>query len=279
MKKIVLLLALCGILTETQAQAFDRGTKLLTLGLGGTNTFEFDPNYASHHYGTYYYPSYYSRLSGVINVQMEFAVHKYVGVGFTAGFGGNAGTGLGSLYYYSYYNSDPQLVVPIGALANFHFYQLIADKTGKGDRMHSDKLDIYAGLNIGSGFAVDFDKYNYYGGTRVLPILFVGPQVGARYYFKPNIAVNAEFGYGKTFVNAGITFKMGGNGSTAEVQRTSRVEPSKPANPKVESNAKSAGNGNSGSAGGSKKNANEPNPSNSKPNPNGSKVTVTPAKK
>ena len=79
----------------------------------------------------------------------------------------------------------------------------IADKVGKN--IHSDKLDVYAGLNIGSGVAILPNS----GSTDIAALFFAGPQVGARYFFTPHMAANLEVGYGKTWVNEGLTFKLG----------------------------------------------------------------------
>jgi hypothetical protein len=195
MKKIVAALALilCMATTlSTKAQAWERNSKVLSIGFGGANFIHFDPN-------GYYGPRYgYSRLTGQFTFQGEFGIHKYVGLGFTTGVGGGTG-------WYGYY---PELNVPIGFIANFHFYQLIEDKTSRD--IHGDKLDIYAGLNVGSGFAVVYDR----GpgprprATFITPLFFVGPTVGLRYYFVPKVGLNAEFGYGKTLAQIGFSFKL-----------------------------------------------------------------------
>ncbi len=65
----------------------------------------------------------------------------------------------------------------MGMIASFHFYQLIEDKTTKD--IHGDKLDIYAGLNVGSGIGFSASP------GWVNALFFVGPQVGARYYRNP----------------------------------------------------------------------------------------------
>lgn len=128
----------------------------------------------------------------------EWAVHPYVGMGLYAGIGGGRSSIfvlLGIL--------NPVVVVPVGGLVNFHFYQLIADKTGVGKEMESDKLDIYAGLNFGSGLMLDV-------GSTVTPLAIItfGPQVGTRYYFTPATAIHAEAGFGKNWLKAGFTFKL-----------------------------------------------------------------------
>jgi hypothetical protein len=125
---------------------------------------------------------------------MEFGIHKYVGLGFTTGIGGRAGLGYGYL---------GEVNVPIGMVTNFHFYQLIADRTGKN--IHADQLDIYAGMSIGSGIA-----FTYYTNenARVVPMVWGGPHAGIRWHFAPRVALNAEVGFGKSVVNAGFSFKL-----------------------------------------------------------------------
>ena len=119
-------------------------------------------------------------------------MHQYVGIGFTTGLGGAQN---------NYYLWNGELNFPIGVLANFHFYQLIADKTGKN--IHSDKLDVYAGINAGSGLAIEFG-----GGNTVVPLAFGGFQVGGRYYFTSTLGVYAEVGYGKSIITGGLVFKL-----------------------------------------------------------------------
>ncbi len=202
MKKVFYTAALTIVLSlaiqQAQAQAWEKSTKLLGIGFGASQFFHID-NAASSYYGNFYSP-----LTGQFNFLGEFGVHDYVGIGFTTGIGGRAG------YYRSYgywwggygsYGSAGELNVPVGVIANFHFYQLIADKTGKD--IHSDKLDIYGGVNVGSGIAAVF----YSNETRIVPIAFGGIQAGARYYFTDKIGVNLEVGYPK-LVHGGMVFKL-----------------------------------------------------------------------
>lgn len=201
MKKVFYTAALTIVLSlaiqQAQAQAWEKSTKLLGIGFGASQFFHIDS----------YYGNFYRPLTGQLNFQGEFGVHDYVGVGFTTGIGGRAGysRGLGYYGYYGYYgsynNSNGEVNVPVGVLANFHFYQLIADKTGKD--IHADKLDIYGGVNVGSGIAAVF----YSNETRIVPIAFGGIQAGARYYFTDKIGVNLEVGYPK-LVHGGMVFKL-----------------------------------------------------------------------
>lgn len=194
-------------------QAFDASTKIISIGLGGSSMYHIPSGY-----NAYYANSYFSPITGELTVQGEFAVYKYVGVGFSAGIGGRAAGGAAFLPgYYGYYGHPgyytgyySEFNVPVAVIANFHFYQLIADKVSNGDRLHADKLDIYAGVNLGSGVAIHPGYVDANGNkhTAIDALAYGGVQLGARYYFTPKIAVFGEFGWGKTWANAGITFKL-----------------------------------------------------------------------
>ena len=211
MKKIstvALVLVLSFTTLNTQAQAFEKGTRFITLGLGAANMYHI-PTWGGG-IGTL---GAFAPITGQFSVQGEFSVHKYVGVGFNVGIGGRVngyGTGLGYLYSYgSYYSGRAEFNIPMGVIANFHFYQLIADKSSRGSKLHADKLDVYAGVNLGTGIAIH-PSDSYYSSTDFSILAWGGIQAGARYFFKPNFGVNLEIGFGKSIINAGITFKMGG---------------------------------------------------------------------
>ncbi len=202
--------ALTFISIESRAQAFGTGTTLLTLAIGPGEMIHFpvgNNNPLANNALTGYN---FNRavITGQFSFQGEFAVHKYVGVGFVIGVGGRAqgGAGLGGLYDYGYFK---EVNVPIGVLANFHFFQLIADKKKSGKNIHADKLDVYAGITAGSGVAIH--PYKHDGGVNFNDALFYfGPHAGVNYYFAQNIAVHGEVGWGVTLIQAGITFKLGG---------------------------------------------------------------------
>lgn len=175
-------------------KAFDgKGSKQISIGVGLSSYIgAFGKGGFYNYSGT---RGYYGRgafwYSGTLSVQAEFGVHDYVGVGLVTGIGGRSFYGTGVLY------------VPVGILANFHFFQLIADKKGLGI---GDKLDVYAGLNFGTGLGVSFYKGG--GGTTVGGIIFAGPQIGVKYFFNDKIGVYGEFGYGKSVFEAGVSIKL-----------------------------------------------------------------------
>lgn len=201
--RFMLLLATIGLFaSNAQAQGFGgSGSKYLQLGLG-----------VNQHYSLYSdYDRVYNNRYAAFNLQMEFGIHKYIGLGFVVG------TEL------SFRNSDyygaPLLIdegnpyrnfgIPIGFIANFHFLQLIADKAGKS---FADKMDVYGGVSIGSGpvFRSVRSAYNDNPGydSAVGALFFIGPHLGFRYFPKDKIGVYAEIGYGKSLATTGVIFKL-----------------------------------------------------------------------
>jgi hypothetical protein len=200
MKKLLTLLTVVTISftsLQTQAQAFDKSSILLNLGIGPGEMIHFATGQYSN--GYYQIPT-----TGQLSFQAEFAVHKYVGVGFVVGIGGRA-QGTANLNGYGF---AKEVNVPIGLLANFHFFQLIADKRGLA---LGNKLDVYAGITAGSGAAI-YPYKNQGGSNYTAALFYFGPHAGVNYYFTKNIAVNGEVGWGVTVIQAGITFNVGGKG-------------------------------------------------------------------
>lgn len=169
------------MIQKSQAQSFRKGGIYTSLGLGVGQLFHVPSSNSS-------LSSVWS-ITGQLKFQTEFGIHKYVGLGF------QVGAGVGSRW-----PGFAELNGPVGMMANFHFYQLIDDKSGKD--LHSDKLDIYAGLSLGTGLAFypDFNEVN--------PLLYFGPHVGVRYYFTKKFGLNAEIGHGSTIVMGGIVFRL-----------------------------------------------------------------------
>jgi hypothetical protein len=194
MKKILYSLMIVSLLSLTSnlanAQAWQKSTKIFALGMGVSQFYHQDDYYRPDSRNNH---SWYSPITYQINLQAEFGIHKYVGIGFTLGTGTRNGSSHGYI---------TEVNIPIGMIANFHFYQLIADKSTRN--IHADKLDIYFGANVGSGVAI----YNYSDFTRIIPIAFGGAHAGVRYFFTKRIGVNCEVGMGKSLVNAGFVFSL-----------------------------------------------------------------------
>lgn len=196
MKKILILsLILSAMILSTNqvnAQAWERHSKVISVGAGVSQFFHFDDYYYKNA-GDARARGWYWPMTGQLNIQGEFGVHKYLGLGFTTGVGGRG----------RYNNNNiGEFNIPIGMIFNFHFYQLIADKRSKAK--HADKLDMYFGASAGSGIAVAY----YQDLRRVRPIGFGGLHYGIRYYFNNKVGINGEIGWGKSLVNAGLVFKI-----------------------------------------------------------------------
>ena len=196
MKKLILVLVISFSVVKSKvvhAQAWEKNTKVISLGVGLSQFYHLD-NY--YYYNEYYHGAThrsYTLLTEQFNLQGEFGIHKYVGLGFTTGVGGRGP-------FANYYNGE--FNIPVGVISNFHFYQLIADNSKKN--IHADKMDIYAGINIGSGIAFTF----YPNLTRSVPLFFGGVHAGIRYYISDKVGVNAELGLGKSLINGGFVFKL-----------------------------------------------------------------------
>ena len=175
-------------------KAFDgKGSKQISIGVGLSSYIgAFGKGGFSSYLGSR--SAFFGRgafwYSGTLSLQAEFGVHDYVGVGLVTGIGGRAFGGGGGILY-----------VPVGVLANFHFFQLIADKKGLGV---GDALDLYVGLNFGTGLAASLPSSD----GSVGGIIFAGPQFGVKYFFNDKIGVYSEFGYGKSIFEAGVSIKL-----------------------------------------------------------------------
>ena len=221
------LAALMTFSSQVMAQAFEgKGSKQLLIGVGLNQHTGYFGNTGVGFRGAY------SPTSVGLNVQMEWGIHQYVGLGFfagTEGFSNYRGGVYGGYYVYpgnpgnpgnpgpgylGYYGASSYrgMAIPVGFHANFHFLQLIADKTGKD---FADKLDVYAGLSIGGGAMFVFPStatQNYYpAGTKLNrsgPMFYGGGHLGIRFYPKSNFGIFAEVGYGKSIVQGGIALKL-----------------------------------------------------------------------
>ena len=181
--------------SQAQDKAWEKSSKVLALGIGFAQFYHLDDYY--------YYDNNkniknnnnrsYRVITEQLNFQGEFGIHPYVGLGFIIGVGGRGP-------HSNHYNGE--LNIPVGMISNFHFYQLIADNNKKN--MHANKMDIYAGISVGSGVAFTY----YDNSNRVVPLAFGGVHAGIRYYLSPKFGLNAEVGLGKSVVNAGFVFKL-----------------------------------------------------------------------
>ena len=172
---------------STQAQdSWTQGKKgIYSAGLGGTQVVRLFK-------GTVLSPINKAstlNLGMALNFSGEYKAWEYLGVGFQTGLDFVWPYGIGSLAGSS---SNLGIGIPISAKLNVHIMDA-------ANASISDKLDVYAGINIGGG------PMFYTSGLATTGFLIIGPQVGARYWFD-KVAIFGEFGYGATFANVGVTF-------------------------------------------------------------------------
>lgn len=182
MKKIfITFFMLCAITAASFSQAtFVKGTNIFSAGIGlGSNYYgsgykmTVPPIFASYEYGV---------------VDNLFNDGKgAIGVGGLIGY-----TGASWKYVDTSYNVN---YMTFAAKGNLH-YEFV------------EKLDTYAGLTLGYytvNHSVSDKSIPWDGGAGSFAW---GLNVGARYYFSPNIAGMAELGYGISVLNIGVSFKF-----------------------------------------------------------------------
>ncbi len=176
MKKTILLMFVAAIVSVSSQQAFaqfEKGDKLVNVGIGVGN------------YGSYDYVGYsYSGGSFYIGGSAEVGITDFISIGGQIDF---------RPYRYGGYGSN--LAIPIAARGSYHF--------GK-HFLKIEKLDLYGVATL--GYSIDNNNYDWYAGND----LVIGASVGGRWYFKPNMAGYAELGGGSNIapLRLGITFKF-----------------------------------------------------------------------
>ncbi len=170
--KFLAIALICIVFTQTlHAQEWNQGRSrggVYTIGVGGTQQIRL---------GT---PSGLTRAGLAMNVQGEYGIGHFMGLGWQTGV---------NLYFPG---RTTVIEIPIGLKVNVHVLDA-ANVNVRG-------LDFFAGINVGGGPGI------YTDGSGVIGMLYVGPQVGIRYWFNPHIAIYSEFGWGATFANLGFTF-------------------------------------------------------------------------
>lgn len=192
MKKILLLAAALMMSGSMLfSQSFEKGNHAINLGIGFGHTGYFGAGYKG------FIPSVHGSYElGIVEVPMGAELTGVVGVG---GFVGWAT----SRYEYSYWQDIHYVYnkFVFGARGTYHF-------------VFHDKLDTYAGVFL--GYKVVSGKWK---GTGTTPPEWTskgssvdgGGFIGARWFFKPNLAAFVEIGNMISVLNFGVTFKIEGN--------------------------------------------------------------------
>ena len=186
-KHLAVILLSFVFIQKSQAQqtmlAFEKGESSIQLGFGLGMTYS-------------------SNKSKVPPLQFRYekAVTEYISVGGILGY--SATTYQFDNIEYNEYTGGieysktgiDQSYLLIGARSNYHF------ETG-------EKFDPYGGVTLGYN-NISTGSGTTSGANLDSSMMLFGAQVGANYYFSPKLGAWAEFGYGISYLNLGVAFKL-----------------------------------------------------------------------
>lgn len=194
-KTVCLLLALFTL--NVNAQSFKNKQVDLNVGLGFGTTFLASGAY---------------RILPPISASLDVGVTDDISVGAYLGFASASwkygGRGYCNMhnngYWYDYTDTYHWNYYLFGIRGAFHFARFI----------DNNNLDLYAGLMLGERYARfswstdDPCPKNAYTFGQTGSGLFLSGFVGCRYRFTDKVGAFAELGYGLTFLNVGVNFKL-----------------------------------------------------------------------
>jgi hypothetical protein len=198
MKKTIIAIVAIGFMAfqqnTAQAQAYQKGDKLVNIGLGlGAYTIK----------------------EGLFST---YTTHSGVGLGASGEYGVTDDISAGALFGFSRYSKAASRNVLGGAMNFLHFGGRASYHFGNILKLQNDKIDVYAGAGIGLRFftlsidgatAQDVAEIKAeYKKLLGISTIFIPVHVGGRYYFKDNMAAFAELSTGFSVFQGGISFKF-----------------------------------------------------------------------
>jgi len=191
MKKIIISLTLALIFWSGFSQSFEKGTNVISAGVG-----------IGGHYGA---SGFYSSQSPAIGINYEKGLLEDVGPGIISG---GFYIGYKSLtYHYDY------------GYSNYYYdwkwsYTIIGLRAAYHMPLDNDKLDVYGGIMIGFNNLKFTEKtndpnyYDYHYSNSYNSYLNTTLFAGGRYYFTEKLGGFAEVGYGIAYLTIGINYKF-----------------------------------------------------------------------
>ena len=184
---------------EGDARCFDGSTRIVNFGFGGSQ-------YYAYNAGADY--SYRNSPAFSLSYEQPWSERVgpgYLGVGAYAGF--QSEYSRYDNYYYAgvrYYYEHHWNNFMVAARGAYHY-----------DKLITKDAEIYGGALIG----LRFQTYSYYSNSPAPnknDFMYTGQSVwpvcslfaGARWYFKKNIAAFAELGFGISYANLGVSYKL-----------------------------------------------------------------------
>lgn len=176
--------SLFATVANAQDLAYQKGDNLFNAGFG---------------LGYYNYGFGFGRTFSIpaLEANFEVGIHDYFGVGPYAGF-------VSWNYTNTNFNGNFSIFT-VGVRGSFHYSALVEELLETD--LTSDKLDLYVTMILGAeieNYSDDFETL-YDNQTTV----FVGPVLGARYYFGKSFGIYAEGGRGSfSFLKLGVSLKI-----------------------------------------------------------------------
>jgi hypothetical protein len=176
-----------GFALSAQESLFNKGDKVLNLGIGLGSTL-----YTGSYYSTRIPPLSASLEYGMIDNLFEVE-NLNLGLGGYVGFSSSQYKWFGGNYGWNY------TYIILGARGALH-YPL------------TEKLDTYTGAMIGPNIIISSEYGDWGDGINTNSAsssgLIFAYYFGARWYFKDNFAVMGEIGYGISYLNLGVALKL-----------------------------------------------------------------------
>lgn len=191
MKNILFTMAFvfAGFALIAQESLFNKEDKVINLGIGIGSTL-----YSGSYYSTRIPPVSISAEYGIIDNLLDVE-NLNVGVGGYLGFSS-------SQYKYTWFDGN----------YGWNYTYIILGARGALHYPVTEKLDTYTGLMIGPNIVISSEFGDWGDGVNSNSAstsgLIYAYYFGARYYFRDNLALMAELGYGISYLNLGVAFKL-----------------------------------------------------------------------
>ncbi len=160
----------------SEERAYEKGDFMLSLGVGALDHVDW--------------PNLNTVIPFVINA--DYGLHPYVSLGGYVGY----------TSFKPKWDDDKFTQLSLGVRCSFHFWQMIDEKTDAN--IPADKLDLY--LTTWGGLV---QRKIHNPGREWKDGTSFGGQLGARYFFIPNLGLFGEFGLTPTsYLNFGATVRF-----------------------------------------------------------------------
>jgi hypothetical protein len=151
--------------------------------------------------GSFVYESGASSSLPPISLAYDYGFNENISLGGLVSYTGAKET-------YDTYSLSGFTLVPATATWKWSYIIIAARGAYHYDLLHNDKIDTYGGLMLGYEIASTSTDNTAYPVSGSAGTMLFSVYVGGRYYFSPNLAVQAELGFGLALLNIGVAYKF-----------------------------------------------------------------------